>query len=195
MACGSQLSKRAVPGVALSPLLQPVRSLRIFTFASLGRVDKVQEQLVWGSAQVYPDASAPAFQRRGSLRGAGRSAGAGGLPGRKSPPLINFRIVHACSKCPDRVFTCVIGVFFFFNYFIYFGCVGSLLRCAGFSLRWLLLLWSAGSRAQASVVVAPGLSCSAACGIFPDQGSNPCALPWQADSQPLRPQGSPLAGS
>ena len=30
-------------------------------------------------------------------------------------------------------------------------------------------LWSAGS-----VVVAHGLSCSAACGIFPDQGSNPC---------------------
>ena len=27
-----------------------------------------------------------------------------------------------------------------------------------------------------------GLSCSAACGIFPDQGSNPCPLHWQADS-------------
>ena len=34
-------------------------------------------------------------------------------------------------------------------------------------------------------------SCSAACGIFPDQGSNPCPLHWQADSQPLRHQGSP----
>ena len=32
---------------------------------------------------------------------------------------------------------------------------------------------------------------SAACGIFPDQGSNPCTLHWQADSQPLRHQGSP----
>ena len=31
-------------------------------------------------------------------------------------------------------------------------------------------------------LVAHGLSCSAACGIFPDQGSNPCALHWQADS-------------
>ena len=29
---------------------------------------------------------------------------------------------------------------------------------------------------QASVVVAHGLSCSVACGIFPDQGSNPRAL-------------------
>ena len=38
-----------------------------------------------------------------------------------------------------------------------------------------------------------GLSCPAACGIFPDQGSNPCALHWQADSQPLRHQGSPIS--
>ena len=36
------------------------------------------------------------------------------------------------------------------------------------------------------------LSCSAACGIFPDQGSNPCPLRLQADSQPLRHQGSPV---
>ena len=42
-----------------------------------------------------------------------------------------------------------------------------------------------------SVVVAHGPSRSAACGIFPDQGSNPCPLHWQADSQPLRHQGSP----
>ena len=59
-------------------------------------------------------------------------------------------------------------------------------RCAGLSLSWPLLLWSAGS-----VVVAHGPSCSAACGIFPDHGSNPCPLHWQADSQPLRHQGSP----
>ena len=31
---------------------------------------------------------------------------------------------------------------------------------------------------------------SATCGIFPDQGSNPCPLHWQADSQPLRHRGS-----
>ena len=36
------------------------------------------------------------------------------------------------------------------------------------------------------------LSCSAACGIFPDQGSNPCPLHWQADSQPPRHKGSPV---
>ena len=31
-----------------------------------------------------------------------------------------------------------------------------------------------------------GLSCSIACGIFTDQGSNPCLLHWQADSLPPR---------
>ena len=39
--------------------------------------------------------------------------------------------------------------------------------------------------------MAHGLSCSAARGIFPDQGSNPCPLHWQVDSYPLRDQGSP----
>ena len=33
--------------------------------------------------------------------------------------------------------------------------------------------------------------CSVACGIFPDWGSNPCPLHWQADSQPLDHQGRP----
>ena len=64
-------------------------------------------------------------------------------------------------------------------------------RCVGLSLSRPLLLWSTSSRCAGSVVVAHGPSCSAACGIFPDQGSNPCPLHWQADSQPLRHQGSP----
>ena len=42
-----------------------------------------------------------------------------------------------------------------------------------------------------SAIVAHGPSRSTARGIFPDQGSNPCPLHWQADSQPLRHQGSP----
>ena len=67
----------------------------------------------------------------------------------------------------------------------------SSLRCAGLSLSRPLLLRSTGSRRAGSVVVAHGPSCSVACGILPDQGSNPCPLHWQADSQPLRHQGSP----
>ena len=64
-------------------------------------------------------------------------------------------------------------------------------RCAGLSLWRPFLLWSTVSRRAGSVVVAHGLSRSAACGILPDQGSNPCPLHWQADSQPLRHQRSP----
>ena len=64
-------------------------------------------------------------------------------------------------------------------------------RCASLSLSQPLLLRSTGSRCAGSVVVAHGPSCSTACGIFPDQGSNPGPLHWQVDSQPLRHQGSP----
>ena len=48
--------------------------------------------------------------------------------------------------------------------------------CAGLSLSQPLLLRSTGSRRAGSVVVAHRPSWSAACGIFPDQGSNPCPL-------------------
>ena len=67
----------------------------------------------------------------------------------------------------------------------------SSLQCAGLSLSRPLLLLSTASRRAGSVVVAHRPSCSAACGIFPDQGLNPCPLHWQADSQPLRHQGNP----
>ena len=100
------------------------------------------------------------------------------------------------------------GFCVFFNLFIYLwlcwvlvsvrglslvGASGghSSLRCAGLSLSRPLLLRSTGSRRAGSVIVAHGPSRSEACGIFPDQGSNPCPLHWQADSQPLRHQGSP----
>ena len=64
-------------------------------------------------------------------------------------------------------------------------------RYAGLSLSRPLLLRSTGSRRAGSAIVAHRPSSSAACGIFPDQGLNPCPLHWQADSQPLRHQGSP----
>ena len=109
---------------------------------------------------------------------------------------------------------CHHGLFFFFNfyllfiYYVYFWLCWVFVSvrglslvaasgshssswCAGLSLSRPLLLRSTGSRHAGSVVVAHGPSCSAACGIFPDQGSNPCPLHWQADSQPLRHQGSP----
>ena len=55
--------------------------------------------------------------------------------------------------------------------------VASLVVEHGLYACGLQQLWHVGS-----VVVACGLSCSVACGICPDQGSNPCSLHWQADS-------------
>ena len=52
----------------------------------------------------------------------------------------------------------------------------------------IFLVWSAGPRPTVSVVVAHGLSCSEACGIFPDRESNLCPVHWQADST-TRPPG------
>ena len=59
-------------------------------------------------------------------------------------------------------------------------------RCTGLPLPRPLPLQSTGS-----AIVAHGPSRSAACGILPDQGPNPCPPHWQADSQLLRHQGSP----
>ena len=42
------------------------------------------------------------------------------------------------------------------------------------------------------MVVVHGLHCSEACGIFMDQGLNPCFLRWQEDSLPQSHQGSPV---
>ena len=66
-------------------------------------------------------------------------------------------------------------------------------RTPRLSLSQPLPLRSTGSRHAGSAIVAHGPSRSAACGIFPDQGSNPCPLHWQADSQPLHHQGSPCS--
>ena len=81
-------------------------------------------------------------------------------------------------------------LFLFYNIYLR-DRAGSSLWCVGL-LWWLLSLVEQSERA--SVAVAHGLSCSAACGIFLDQGSNPCSLHWQADSYPLGHQGSPRLG-
>ena len=116
------------------------------------------------------------------------------------------------------------GYFFiiFKNNFI-FGCAGSSLLCRlslvavnrGCSLvlvHWLLIavaslvaeyklygtrasiVAASGPQSTGSIVVVHGLSCFTACGIFLDQGSNPCLLHWQVDSLPLSHQESPIMG-
>ena len=58
-----------------------------------------------------------------------------------------------------------------------FSCCGAPVLVAQASVVVACGLYSTGS-----VVVAHGLNYSEARGIFPDQGSNPCPLHWQADS-------------
>ena len=124
--------------------------------------------------------------------------------------MLVARSPHLETHCSARWITWSSSFFFFFNFYLFicyfwlcwvFVSVRGLSlvaasgshsssRCAGLSLSRPLLLRSSGS-----VGVVHGSSCSAACGIFPDQGSNPCPLHWQADSQPLRHQGSPTWSS
>ena len=83
--------------------------------------------------------------------------------------------------------------------------VHSSLQCSeshwSFSLQWLLLLWGMDSMVWASVAVhdlraVPRFlehrlnSRGVTRGMFKAQESNPCLLHWQANSLPLRHQGS-----
>ena len=102
-------------------------------------------------------------------------------------------------------------LFFFLNKFIYFWLCWILVAVCrplifvaspaaehGLQARRSQQLWYVGSvptarglQSSGPAAVAHGPSGSAARGILPGQGSNPCPLHWQADSQPLRHQGSP----
>ena len=93
---------------------------------------------------------------------------------------------------------------FFKMYLLLYGCLG-LCCCLWTFIAWAGATFSWGARtshgggfsccgpqalgAWALVVVVHGLSCSVACGIFLEQGLNPCPLHWQADSHPLYHQG------
>ena len=92
------------------------------------------------------------------------------------------------SQASDTEQLIISAILFFFNFiylFIYFGDTGSSLlctrlslvvanggyslRCLGFSMQWLVLLWNTGSRCTSSVVVLHGLRSSSGYGIFTDQ--------------------------
>ena len=54
-------------------------------------------------------------------------------------------------------------------------------HCGGLPCYGVQAPGSRASVAVGSLVVSQGLNCSATCGIFPDQGLNPCPLHWQED--------------
>ena len=60
---------------------------------------------------------------------------------------------------------------------------------------WASVAAAPGIQSTGSVVVAHRLSYSKSCGIFWDQGLNPCLLHYQVDSLPLSYQRSPRAVS
>ena len=115
------------------------------------------------------------------------------------PSLLNDCITKRCWIFSDV----------FFNVSFIFGCAGSSLQralfsrdmwpscCGGFLQHGL---WGVRTSVVAaprlsstgSIAVAHGLSCSMACGIFPDWGLDPCLWHWQMDSSPLTHQGSPV---
>ena len=88
------------------------------------------------------------------------------------------------SKPYFHLFIIFFNVLFIFLAALGLHCCAWASHCGGFSCCGARPLgaWASVVVAVGSVVVAHGLSCSAACGIFPDQGSNLCPLHWQADS-------------
>ena len=80
--------------------------------------------------------------------------------------------MRASSRCGERglLFVAACGLLI---------AVASLVAEHRFQACGLQQLWLMGSRVQAQQLWHMGL---VACGIFPDQGLNPCPLHWQADS-------------
>ena len=119
---------------------------------------------------------------------------------------------HLSATQSQRQTTNILRIFFFFNKFIYlFLSVLGLRFCArAFSScgeQGPLFIAVCGPltvvaspvaehRLQRRRLSSCGSRAQPLCGMWdlprPDQGSNPCPLHWQADSQPLRHQGSPI---
>ena len=99
----------------------------------------------------------------------------------------DFSSVRPVRDFKLQIIMYVFFVLFFLSLFIYFWLRWVFIAARGLSLRVSHRgglsrcgAWALGARG--SVVVAHGLSCSAARGILLDQGSNLCPLHWQADS-------------
>ena len=109
---------------------------------------------------------------------------------RSHSQCIRVPFLHILANLLSLVFFFLINLFIYL--FLFLAVLG--LRCCArafsncgewgqlfIAVRGLLIV-VCGLQSAGSVVVVYGLSCSAACGIFPDQSSSPCSLHWQADS-------------
>ena len=80
---------------------------------------------------------------------------------------------------------CFAGAFSSFGALLFTSAQGLLIVVASLVAKHSLWGSCAVVAACSSVVMPHGLICSKACGIFLDQGSNPCPPYWQIDSYPL----------
>ena len=73
------------------------------------------------------------------------------------------------------------------------GCLTAMAFLVDHGLKgaWASVVMVPGLPSTGSIAMAHELSCSTACGIFLDQGLNPCLLHGQVNFLPLSPQGSP----
>ena len=104
-----------------------------------------------------------------------------------------FKFIHGCagslllpklfSSCGEQELLCLRGAGFLL------GCLPCGARAVGVRASVVAAL---GSQSTGSVAVVHGLRGSVTCGIFLDQGSNPCPLHWQADSS-TEPPGKPVS--
>ena len=139
-----------------------------------------------------PDAQAQYLWLMGLV--APRHVGSSQTRARTHVPCIGRQILNHCAT-REALFCFLLFIYLFIYFWLCWVLVSvrglspvaasgghSSSRCTGLSLSRPLLLRSTGSRRAGSVVVAHGPNCSAACGIFPGQGLNPCPLHWQTDS-------------
>ena len=102
-----------------------------------------------------------------------------------------FAVLRALSTCSEWGLLSSYGARA--SHFSGLTCGTQALGLAGLSScgTWAQLFGAPRLYSTRSIVVAHGLSCPSAHGIFLDQGLNFCLLHWQVDSLPLSHQGSP----
>ena len=104
-----------------------------------------------------------------------------------------------CTHCHIHLFITTLGLYCCREWGLLSSSGAQASHCSGFSCcraqalgTWASVAVVPGLQSSSSIVMVHGLSCSVACGIFPDQGSNPYFLHWQTDSLPWSRQRSPL---
>ena len=109
------------------------------------------------------------------------------------PPFVKGTFILSVLKV---VFILSLSVYLFFGCPGLRGCSHAFSSCSKWGLLFVILcrllieVTSLIVEHRSVASCEHGLGCPRSCGIFPDQGSNPCVLRWQVDSYPVDPLGS-----